>query len=41
MDDREEVQWAEAFVNVLLTVIAVMFDSVSSALLGRRKPPYG
>ncbi|MCZ6690199.1 MAG: hypothetical protein O7H41_11385 [Planctomycetota bacterium] len=39
MDDRDEVNWADAAVNVLLSVIAVMFDSVASALLGRRKPP--
>ena len=39
MSDEPRLRWADAFANVLITVLAIALDSVASALLRRRRSP--
>ncbi len=39
MSDKPTLRWADAFANVLITVLALALDSVASALLRRRRSP--
>ncbi|MCZ6689747.1 MAG: hypothetical protein O7H41_09100 [Planctomycetota bacterium] len=39
MSDDSKIDWADVAVNVMLTAMAIGLDSISAALLLRRKIP--